>query len=198
MAAIAAPLLKVNAYNGRSVVRFDGTAKALTCGNLPALRPASFTIAIALQFAAGNPTPRGLFSIMTAADQGINVNNGAAGTAEQLLTGDGVAGVSYPTTYGPGALMHILIMEYNGLTSRFRTWLMTTAVPAVTLVIDQPRDIKWTAATPPLSLGTYYNDGAAGAALYAGGDVGEVIMYDKVLRPADRASLATYLTARWL
>lgn len=195
-AAIAAPTKIDAAYNGRAVARFDGSGQLLFNDD-NALRPASFTLAVALAFSAVTTGAKGLLSIITNATQGININqNGGAGAEAIYANDNGVTGPGYyPTTFGAGVTMHVLFIEYNAITGTLRTYLNGNATPT----IDVIKGVTWPITDPCFALGAFYSDaGAVGSALFSAGDIGEVLLYSKVLRAPDRARLATYLTSRWL
>jgi hypothetical protein len=199
---IAAPKIQTAVYNGRAVVRFDGSGQLLFSDAIAtALRiKQTGTVALALQWAPGNAASHGLLSMMAGGSQGFNVSVGG-GAVEQFLTGDNGGAISYPSGFGAPNTIHILLLEFDALRSRFRAWWSSTARLSTGAVadLDSARLVQWSTSLPAFALGTFYADaGAASPALYAAGDVGEVVTYGKRLRAVDRAALMAYLSARWL
>jgi hypothetical protein len=198
---VAAPKVQTAAYNGKAVVRFDGSGQLLFSDAIAtALRiKQTGTVAVALRWAPGNAT-KGLLSMMAGGSQGFNMKADGAGI-EGFLAGDNGGVVGYNSGFGAANTIHVLVFEFDALRSRVRAWWSSTARPSTGAAadVDAARLIQWSTSLPAFTLGTFYADaGAATPALYGVGDVGEVIAYGKRLRPADRAALMTYLNARWL
>lgn len=191
--ASAAPVKIDNVINGLPVARFDGSGQLLY-NDSDALRPPNFTIIAALQW-QGHPALRGLLSIAQDGSQGININDNGGGGAEAIYGNDTNGGSYTPTTFGAGLTPHVLLIEVSSLTGRMRVFLNTPNIA----VVDIARAIAWPSEDPAFSLGTFYcNVGGTGAALFGIGDIGEIVVYDKVLRPNDRTAIMNYFSHRWL
>jgi hypothetical protein len=164
----ARPTLKLAIQNGRSVARLDGTDDSMT---LTLAVPQPFTVAMAIRC--------------------TNANNGYA------LDG--------------ATLNRTLISFPNGTTVRFFAGNIVDATVAdstvfstlVALFDGASSVLRWNDAETAGNVSTGSNNG--GFTLGSGGDgtqpftgdVGEVLIYDSALSPADRASVADYLKDRW-
>lgn len=178
----AAPLLRT-ALLAKSCVDFTGQ---ILFNNAPELMTTNQTVVIVLQHRT-EATPHGYISQTVSGNNGWNLNNNGGLGVLALFPGYS------PMAGGAENTVSCVMIELDAIGNRVRAFINSGALP----VIDRVYDIL-PYITATTALGAFYADAATlYGALYGSALIGEVMIYSKKLRDADRIALFAYLKAKW-
>lgn len=178
----ATPTLRTALF-AKPVVDFTGQA---LYNNATELRTLNETIVLVLSHRT-EATPHGYFAQTFNGAGGLNINNNG---------GAGVLAVFPGYNAIPGAgenVLQFVVYECDKINGRVRVYLNGSANP----VLDKAFDVS-AFTTVTTSIGAFYVDQpTAYGALYGSALIGEVLIYSRILRPAERVALATYMRTKW-